>query len=51
MLLTGHPLKSELENLQVRGDNLLAGWLIKPADLNTLSEAVARAMSHRNQEK
>ncbi|MBN2004718.1 MAG: PAS domain S-box protein [Anaerolineae bacterium] len=49
ILLTGHPLKSELENLQSQGIHLLASWLVKPADLNTLSEAITRAMSHRNQ--
>ncbi len=46
VLLTGHPLKSELENLQTQDAHLLAGWLLKPPDLVTLSEIVARAMSH-----
>ena len=41
LLLTGHPLKQELENLKKEG---LAGWLSKPPDLGVLAEAIASAL-------
>jgi len=45
ILLTGHPLKAELETLQAQGNHLLAGWLVKPPDLVALSKLIAGAMS------
>jgi len=45
VLLTGHPLKTELENLQASGGaSLLADWVLKPADLETLAGVIARAL-------
>jgi len=42
VLLTGHPLEKELENLQAQG---LSGWLLKPPSLERLAEVVARALN------
>ena len=42
VLLTGHPLEQELENLQAQG---LSGWLLKPPSLERLAEVVARALN------
>ena len=42
ILLTGHPLGQERENLQSLG---LAGWLKKPPNLEQLSQAIARALA------
>ncbi len=45
VLLTGHPLKEELESLQTEGASaLLADWMLKPPDLATLSKVIARAL-------
>jgi PAS domain S-box-containing protein len=41
VLLTGHPLKEELETLRAQG---LAGWLSKPPNLDALADMVARAL-------
>lgn len=41
VLMTGHPLSQELENLQEMG---LAGWLLKPPDLGNLSHLIANAL-------
>ena len=42
VLLTGHPLSKEMENLQTLG---LAGWLPKPLDLVRLSHLLAGALT------
>ncbi len=42
VLLTGHPLSKEMENLQSLG---LAGWLPKPPDLINLSCLLAEALA------
>lgn len=42
VLLTGHPLSKEMENLQVLG---LAGWLPKPPDLVNLSYLLAEVLA------
>ncbi|MAU01049.1 MAG: hypothetical protein CL608_28220 [Anaerolineaceae bacterium] len=42
VLLTGHPLSKEMENLQKRG---LAGWLPKPPDLVNLSNLLAKLLA------
>jgi len=42
VLLTGHPLEKELENLQAQG---LSGWLLKPPSLEQLAQMVARALN------
>jgi PAS domain S-box-containing protein len=42
VLLTGHPLTQEMENLQVLG---LSGWLSKPPDLVNLSRLLAQALA------
>lgn len=42
VLLTGHPLSKEMENLQALG---LAGWLPKPPDLTNLSYLLAKALT------
>ncbi len=45
VLLTGHPLEKELEDLQARGIAPgLIDWLIKPLDLNQLAQVIARAL-------
>ncbi|HNT76418.1 MAG TPA: ATP-binding protein [Anaerolineae bacterium] len=45
ILLTGHPLRAELEGMMANGDlALLADWLLKPPDLVLLSGAIARAL-------
>jgi PAS domain S-box-containing protein len=41
VLLTGHPLSKEMENLQTLG---LAGWLQKPPDLIKLSNLLAEVL-------
>jgi two-component system, cell cycle sensor histidine kinase and response regulator CckA len=41
VLLTGHPLSKEMENLEALG---LAGWLSKPPDLVNLSYLLAKAL-------
>ena len=42
MLLTGHPLEKELENLQAQG---LSGWLLKPPSLEQLAQVLARVLN------
>ncbi|MCD6344024.1 MAG: PAS domain S-box protein [Anaerolineae bacterium] len=42
VMLSGHPLESELEALQAQG---LAGWLLKPPDLDQLAQLLAQALS------
>jgi CheY-like chemotaxis protein len=45
VLLTGHPLEKELENLRTDGSaSLLADWLLKPVTLEQLAEVVARGI-------
>jgi two-component system, cell cycle sensor histidine kinase and response regulator CckA len=41
VLLTGHPLSKEMENLETLG---LTGWLSKPPDLVNLSHILAKAL-------
>jgi CheY-like chemotaxis protein len=41
VMLTGHPLERELEDLQARG---LLDWLPKPPNLEDLAEVVARTL-------
>jgi CheY-like chemotaxis protein len=45
ILLTGHPLGDELEQLQAVG---LAGWLPKPPDLENLSQLLAQALEEKD---
>ena len=42
VMLSGHPLESELKALQAQG---LAGWLLKPPDLDQLAQLLAQALS------
>jgi two-component system, cell cycle sensor histidine kinase and response regulator CckA len=42
VLLTGHPLSKEMENLEALG---LAGWLSKPPDLVNLSYLLAKVLT------
>jgi two-component system cell cycle sensor histidine kinase/response regulator CckA len=42
VMLSGHPLENELEDLQAQG---LAGWLLKPPDLEQLAQLLARALN------
>ena len=50
VLLTGHPIESELENLQTQEAGLhLAGWLLKPPRLEQLAKAVERALREAKQ--
>jgi two-component system cell cycle sensor histidine kinase/response regulator CckA len=41
VMLTGHPLKKEMEDLRAQG---LLEWLPKPPELERLAEVVARAL-------
>jgi PAS domain S-box-containing protein len=41
VMLTGHPLREELEDLQAQG---LAAWLRKPPSLETLARVIAQAI-------
>ena len=41
VLLTGHSLEKELENLRAQG---ASGWLLKPLRLEQLSQVVAQAL-------
>jgi len=41
VLLTGHPLDKELEELRAQG---MSGWLFKPPSLEQLAKVVARAL-------
>jgi CheY-like chemotaxis protein len=46
VMLTGHPLKEELENLRAQEvATLLADWLPKPPSLEQLAKAVGRALT------
>ncbi|MBN1872790.1 MAG: GAF domain-containing protein [Anaerolineae bacterium] len=44
ILLTGHPLKEELENLRSQSNTLLVDWLLKPISLEKLAAVVAQAL-------
>jgi PAS domain S-box-containing protein len=45
ILLTGHPLQKELEELQEQGGlDLLREWIFKPPSLEQLAKALARAI-------
>ena len=41
VMLTGHPLEEELQKLQEEG---LAGWLLKPPTLESLSEVITQVL-------
>jgi len=41
VILSGHPLEDELENLQAQS---LAGWLLKPTDIAQLAQLLARVL-------
>ena len=42
VMLTGHPLEREMENLRAQG---LVNWLPKPPRLEQLAEVVARILN------
>jgi FixJ family two-component response regulator len=42
VMLTGHPIRREMEQLRAHG---MADWLPKPPQLDDLAEVVARALS------
>ena len=42
VMLTGHPLEKELEDLQARG---MIDWLPKPPELERLAAVLARALN------
>lgn len=42
ILLSGYPLKGDLQNLQAQG---LAGWLLKPPNSSKLAQMVAHALA------
>lgn len=44
VLLSGYPLKGDLQNLQAQG---LAGWLLKPPDISKLAQMVAKVLAQR----
>jgi CheY-like chemotaxis protein len=44
ILLTGHPKETELEVLQEQG---LAGWLLKPPNMEQLAQMVAQAITEK----
>lgn len=41
VILSGHPMESELEELQAMG---LAGWMLKPPSVQPLAELLARVL-------
>jgi len=41
VLLSGHPMENELQDLQAQG---LAGWMLKPPDIENLFQLLARAL-------
>ncbi|MBN2002445.1 MAG: hypothetical protein JXA21_03735 [Anaerolineae bacterium] len=41
IMLSGHPLENELKGLQAQG---LAGWMLKPPDIEQLSRLLARTL-------
>lgn len=43
VLLTGHPLEKEMEELRAQG---MSDWLFKPPSLEQLAKVVARALKH-----
>ena len=43
VILSGHPMESELEELQAQG---LAGWMLKPPSVKPLAQLLARVL-HR----
>jgi len=45
VLLTGHPLSKEMENLHTLG---LASWLMKPPDLVIMSHLLAKILKSDN---
>jgi DNA-binding NtrC family response regulator len=46
VLLTGHPLSKEMQNIQTTG---FVGWLSKPPDLVSLSQLLAEAIANKFQ--
>jgi CheY-like chemotaxis protein len=44
VMLSGHPMEDELENLQSQG---LAGWMLKPPNVEQLSQLLARALEEK----
>lgn len=45
VILSGHPMESELEALQAQG---LAGWLLKPVNESQLAQVLAQALHRRS---
>ena len=43
ILMTGHPMQTELETLKLHG---LVGWLSKPPDISDLAQMIATALGH-----
>lgn len=41
VMLSGHPMESELKDLQAQG---LAGWMLKPPDMKRLSQLLTQAL-------
>jgi len=41
MLLTGHPMQDELEELEVQGLN---GWMLRPPNLEKLAQLLERVL-------
>ncbi len=46
VMLSGHPLENELENLEAQG---MAGWLVKPPNLEQLSQLLVQALNKQKQ--
>lgn len=44
IILSGHPMEQELQSLQAEG---LAGWLLKPPDIEQLSHLLARVLKEK----
>jgi signal transduction histidine kinase/ActR/RegA family two-component response regulator len=47
VMLSGHPVESEMANLQAQG---LAGWLLKPPGIGQLAQLLARALKQEPDE-
>ncbi len=44
VILTGHPMEKELEDLQAQGITPLVDWLFKPLNLEQLARVIAKAI-------
>ncbi len=48
VMLSGHPMEEELEDLKAQG---LTGWMLKPPDIEHLSQLLARTLEEAHEEE